>query len=40
MINAMALDKGFTEVVVVGDFNHPSITWSPAPTVTHVKTDL
>ena len=36
MITAMAHNKDYKEVMIVGDFNHPNITWSPAP---HITTD-
>ena len=31
MINHMALDRNFSEVMMVGDFNHPTISWEPEP---------
>ena len=36
MINKMALNRKFTEVMMVGDFNHPTISWQPEP---HIRYD-
>ena len=35
MINTLATDKAFSDITIVGDFNHPAITWTPAPHVIH-----
>ena len=36
MIKSMAQDKGYKSVLIMGDFNHPGITWSPDPVITTV----
>ena len=35
MINTMALNNKFSQVVIAGDFNHPDITWYPYPSTPH-----
>jgi hypothetical protein len=34
MMIHMATDAGYKDVLMVGDFNHPHILWTPAPVVT------
>ena len=36
MISAMAEDKKYAELMIVGDFNHPNVSWNPAP---HIQQD-
>ena len=31
VIKEMALEAGYKQVIMVGDFNHPGIQWTPAP---------
>ena len=39
MIKIMSQDKGYKCVLIMGDFNHPSITWTPDPVITTVHRD-
>ena len=34
MIRHMCLDSGFKCVLILGDFNHPGISWTPDPVIT------
>merc|ERR1711972_629594 len=34
MIRSMTLNCGYKNVLIVGDFNHPGIKWSPHPIIT------
>lgn len=34
MIQHMTLNKGYKCVVIMGDFNHPKISWTPDPVIT------
>ena len=34
MINYMTLNSGYKNVLILGDFNHPGILWSPHPIIT------
>ena len=35
VINKMALERKYSEVMIVGDFNHPTISWQPEPHILH-----
>ena len=35
LINRMALDRKLSEVMIVGDFYHPPISWQPYPHILH-----
>ena len=39
MIKHMSLNSGFKSVLIMGDFNHPGINWTPDPVITTVHRD-
>ena len=39
MIKIMSQDKGYKCVLIMRDFNHPSIKWTPDPVITTVHRD-
>ena len=39
MMSHMATDAGFKDVLMVGDFNHPNILWTPTPVITSNHND-
>ena len=38
MIKHMTLHAGYKNILIVGDFNHPGITWNPDPVITTIQT--